>query len=152
MKFPTLLEALDLIHLDPQIVEAWKGRQHDHIVSINKLKYFYSQPLALWMFVPCGEDGKPMVKPSKYDAWALNEYHVKKKRVLFKGWKHKSSSGLRTIVSDKGQSITFFEEDLTIRDGYSEISDEKIVIAKFVTHYDLTPTQSAKDQLNIKED
>jgi len=65
MKFPTLLEALKKERstwtindtVTPEdLFSAWN-------YSVSALINFYSQSLALWMFVPCGEDGKPLKKP-----------------------------------------------------------------------------------------
>lgn len=159
MKFPTLLEALKIIEIDPHIREAWVNRYFLHIQSVNALVAFYSQPLALWMFVACNEEGEPMMKPLHSDPkyslenfdetkpvpWAVDctKYNEAIDRVLFSGWESISNHGLKTIVSNTGQTITFFDEDLTIRDSESELSLEQIAIDKFVNHFDLTPTQSA---------
>jgi len=79
--FPTLLEALKIIEIDPDIREAWVNFLH--IQSVNALVAFYSQPLALWMFVPCGEDGEPMITKEQIDPFAVEPCDEMKKNMSF---------------------------------------------------------------------
>lgn len=55
---------------------------------------FLKEPLALWMLVPCDEDGKPLEKPKEYDysfythknMSVQEEYEKAKSRVIFEGF------------------------------------------------------------------
>ncbi|MDV3474571.1 hypothetical protein [Elizabethkingia meningoseptica] len=42
---------------------------HFALLSIRRYAQFLKQPLALWMFVPCDEDGKPLEEPKNYGIW-----------------------------------------------------------------------------------
>ena len=130
-------------------------------VGIN----FYSQPLALWMFVPCGEDGEPIVKPEApeqpYDEDTdvyfqytiyLKRWEAAEQRVMFEGWElsrrrggaievwRKGEKSNQLLTFDGGKLVTYNCE--TIEDLVHRLKHDNI----------LTPTQSAKKQLNIKED
>ena len=171
--FPTLLEALKIIEIDPDIREAWVNFLH--IQSVNALVAFYSQPLALWMFVPCGEDGEPMEKPDLWDDWfdgqisyselpnnlaeELNDeeeaksfyaYQAAAQRVLFEGWELKEygfdMSDDVFVVENKAinHTIHFTGNKCEVCFGYSEVTIVDCDIDQF-THQvpQLTPTQSA---------
>lgn len=163
--FPTLLECLIQSQLNPQRIEAWVGRHFNHITDVNALIAFYSQPLALWMFVPCGEDGEPIVKPEApeqpYDEDTdvyfqytiyLKRWEAAEQRVMFEGWElsrrrggaievwRKGEKSNQLLTFDGGKLVTYNCE--TIEDLVHRLKHDNI----------LTPTQSAKKQLNIKED
>ncbi len=65
---------------------------------------FQNEPLALWMFIPCGEDGKPLVKPNvkMYD-FSMDEeklykddcieYQTALARCYFEGFKYNEENG-----------------------------------------------------------
>jgi hypothetical protein len=66
------------------------------VKEFNGFACLLSQTPELWMFVPCGKDGKPLIKPSeemhdrghsprKGDSKYLIEYQEAEERVLFVG-------------------------------------------------------------------
>lgn len=124
MKFPTLLERLITLkstwiindNVPPaNLFSSWN-------YAVSDLITFYSQPLALWMFVPCGEDGKPLSKPVEYEIW-LNKglrqatkiyghlsrdisprcsaYQAAEQRVLFEGWVLTQNTGIKRLRKDR---------------------------------------------------
>ncbi|NOQ49530.1 MAG: hypothetical protein GQ553_02560 [Nitrosomonadaceae bacterium] len=134
--------------------------------TIERGNDFFSQPLALWMFVPCGEDGKPMDKLTKQDyALAggmathkerqefddyLEYYQAAEQRVLFEGWQ---IAGFKS--DDLGWSATAWNFRWNVRVNFESTGTmERRNIDQYLHNSEilLTPTQSAKDQLNIKED
>ena len=126
---------------------------------------FYSQPLALWMFVPCGEDGEPMEKPDHYEDWindvgrarsfaeiiSLQDYEDAEKRVLFEGWGVVDDNQIKR----EGIYLTFHKGYIAIEGGISYAlrleSTLDQLLNFFSTRDPQTPTQSALTQLNIKK-
>lgn len=82
---------------------------------------FLNQPLALWMFIPCDEEGNILIKP-QFSAWELvspavdtdtpiKEYTQAKERVLFDGW----------MLKEKFNSRIPTEELVYPLKGYSDV-------------------------------
>ena len=77
-----------LIEIIDYIIE-----QHEQCISSTSRTYNYAiflkQPLELWMFVPCDEDGNVLeVVPYYADGIEkVNEYKKAKERCLFEGFK-----------------------------------------------------------------
>ncbi|NOQ49429.1 MAG: hypothetical protein GQ553_02035 [Nitrosomonadaceae bacterium] len=141
------------------VLDAYAAREERDV-------YTYSQPLALWMFVPCGEDGEPMEKPDHYEDWindvsrarsfaeiiSLQDYEAAQKRVLFEGWELTQNTGSKILRKDR------YMIRLSDKTGQCTVEGAQRFIAKEVFSMDgfintlpfLTPTQSALTQLNIK--
>ena len=115
MKFPTLLECLKTV--PSLITQDCGGYEEDYMALSEKAIEFYSQPLALWMFITCSEDGKPMSKPihsdpkyslENFDAtkpvpWAVDctKYNEAVDRVLFEGWVLTQNTGIKRLRKDR---------------------------------------------------
>ena len=167
MKFPTLLEyltgqrdKLGVLMLAPMLNKL--------IAAFTMLGLkFYSQPLALWMFVPCGEDGKPLKFPIRadYDDHDLgvslysikhSEFEAAQRCVLFEGWEVEKEESLY-IVRHKALCVRFNDlggiiDMVVLPYAFTHASTlNDLVELSVIYQIDLTPTQSSKDQLNIKE-
>lgn len=73
---------------------------------IFKYANFLKQPLELWMFVPCDENGNVLEEPKNYKEWDIKklnvlydldlskyeEYQQAKKRCLFEGFEYKRTN------------------------------------------------------------
>ena len=61
-------------------------------LSITNYANFLKQPLELWMFVPCDNDGNVLEEPcfdgenDQYFASAFEQFQQAKERCLFEGW------------------------------------------------------------------
>jgi len=171
MKFPTLLECLTSKRLEVEALakraiqpnfdmlqEKW---QHESVLAIE----LYSQPLALWMFIPCGEDGIPIMLelPKATDAdfnhakptpQNHRDYLEAQIRLLFKGWEL-IECGFDMLdsayVVQCGQLIVeFIGDNIEV-----ELNKENILhnpnIYEFTNDFftNLTPSQSAINHLNL---
>lgn len=102
---------------------------------------FLKQPLELWMFVPCDEDGnvldfieKPL-SPSSDDVWdKWSEYRYAKERCLFDGFKYFS-------IKKKRESYVFTE-------GYEiNLKCFSTMTIEYISKENLQLTQNAQKQL-----
>jgi len=126
-----------------------------------------SQPLELWMLVPCDKDGNVLNEPKERDfytpmpdrdgnkVWNTNkgkfeaarkEYHAAKSRVLFEGFELRCPNA----VTDGRISITFTKSGGILLDKVCQDHFENIkTITKIddLAGYDLTLTETAKNQI-----
>jgi hypothetical protein len=113
---------------------------------------FLKQPLELWMFVPCDEDGKVLEMPINYEIWLKlhnndvssekgtigflihEEYQQAKERCLFEGFEYVND--LQAVRNQDCQAIIFtsFMSSQCVED---------------FTQYDLQLTQTAIKQLGL---
>jgi len=80
---------------------------------------FLKQPLELWMFVPCDEDGNVLEKScevfdDKCRYCACREYQKAKERVLFDGWNVNFETGIKTCISNESEYMLFLPSIMTI--------------------------------------
>ena len=150
--FPTLLESL------VNLISAWVVDDEAGPVNwfsakmtlIAEVVNFYAQPLALHMFIPCGEDGEPLTKPD-YDITLTNpqttrrrqEWEAAQERMLFEGWE---------IVEEVNDGEYVLK--LTTGTRLIAIPGNRFpkTIDKFLNNYgtDVTPTQSAIKTLTLE--
>jgi len=148
MKFPTLLEyltgqrdKLGVLMLAPMLNKLIAE------FTMTGIK-FYSQPLALWMFIPCSEDGEPIKRPvdnsNNHDEWCAyeclrQEYQAAEQRVLFEGCKLiKQEEKTALIENQDGEAFV-------LRRGTNINVDGCVGL-----FHSLRPTQSSINQLNLK--
>jgi len=118
---------------------------------------FLKQPLELWMFVPCDEDGN--ILSEKYSAKEdtenksftklSNEYKQAKDNVLFEGFE---SERKNTVINDDIQILFYkskFVEVVEIFDGQMPDSKGKISIIEDLVKYNLQLTPTAQKQIGI---
>lgn len=86
---------------------------------------FLSQPLEIWMFVPCDEDGNVLEDPGLMPSYELNKYREAKDRVLFEGF---------TIEKQKKDEILFIDKNgylfsyMTISKTFYFHNDDEIML------------------------
>jgi hypothetical protein len=108
------------------------------VFKITNYANFLKQPLELWMFVPCNNDGNVLDRPKEhlenrsiyYNE--LREYQQEKEKCLFEGWQYCDKSN-------------------TIRDGVFTLSLEKIkdYTIEYLINLDITLSESAIKKLGI---
>lgn len=175
-KFPTLLECvqarqalleIEISHLgDCASASGMINKMNDlksaFVRDIKAVCEFYSQPLALWMYIPMAKDKNghwqilAMPKPSNYSSVdgfteALICFEDAEKRVLFKGWSVKSYVNievweivncLRGLYSRGGRIRSTCIRNVTFRTVY-EVTNDTIL-----SHF---ATQSAINLLKLEE-
>lgn len=176
--FPTLLEySLS----EKSRIQELADKRGDEFISHERLDAmirrsfwaaitFYSRPLALWMFVPCGEDGKPLSEPVVYHQYIcgqLNEsehptwikwcraYQAAQSRVLFEGWEYVQdyTEGYHALFRNDWQ-VTFIPNgEVRLSNARVSIHPESVEEALFAAKKTsvFTPAQSAMEQLKLKE-
>ena len=123
-----------LIEIIDYIIE-----QHEQCISSTSRTYNYAiflkQPLELWMFVPCDEDGNVLDVVPYYadDVEKVNEYKKAKERCLFKGFEMYKGNPYNY---NKARAFT------------QDYIDEKWIIEKII-HWDLELTESAIKQSGL---
>lgn len=104
---------------------------------------FLSQPLELWMFVPCDENGNVLEKPTAgmfgYD-YVYNNYNKAKERVLFDGFELVEYNAFIKIVRQNG------DINKSVGLGFSKVKERTIESLVFM---DLTLTPNAIKQLKL---
>jgi len=137
------------IYVNDRLTKANIGL-HVYLSKTSNYANFLKQPLELWMFVPCGENGNvlELPHPSNYNMQADVAYDLynediqvfmkAKERVLFEGFEIKD--GLS--VCDENSIIHVFwnyENIWKLSKGISTIED--------LVKYNLTLTQTAKNKI-----
>ena len=126
-----------LIEIIDYIIE-----QHEQCVSSTDRTYNYAiflkQPLELWMFVPCDEEGKVLEKPDcslgkDCASPPCARYQQAKERCLFKGFEMYKGNPYNY---NKARAFT------------QDYIDEKLIIEKII-HWDLELTESAIKQSGL---
>ena len=88
------------------------ARNYDRILAYAK---FLKQPLELWMFVPCDENGDVLEEPICQEyALANQKYQQAKERVLFDGWNVNFETGIKTCISNESEYMLFLPSIMTI--------------------------------------
>lgn len=82
---------------------------------INDYAIFLTQPLELWMFVPCDDKGnilkhpiKPLHTDTKPHKMLLDEWVKAKERVLFKGFKIVKNHIHQRLITTNDNKLTVF--------------------------------------------
>ena len=126
-----------LIEIIDYIIE-----QHEQCISSTSKTYNYAiflkQPLELWMFVPCDEDGNVLEKPDcslgkDCASPPCVRYQKAKERCLFKGFEMYKGNPYNY---NKARAFT------------QDYIDEKWIIEKII-HWDLELTESAIKQSGL---
>lgn len=100
---------------------------------------FLEQPLALWMFVPCGDDGNPFEEDgTDTDGYVLDdvmfkEYQQAKERCLFEGFE------LIKTENPEVDGLLLYGEETIYPEDFNTIED--------LVKYSPTLTQSAINQI-----
>jgi len=170
MNFPTLLECIQARQAKYESEASKQAKStvwnaYDLLVrytaDIKAICEFYSQPLALWMFIPCGEDGMPLKRPvdnsNNHDEWCAyeclrQEYQAAEQRVLFEGWELKGNRSAAMYAVKSGDvSIGFYADgDVIVSDMNTSPNYVVKSVDEFASRVNLTPTQSSINQLNLK--
>lgn len=126
----------------------WNGNQSDRVkdmLAIDAIQWkltgeyakFISQPLALWMFVPVGDDGEVLEEPyfdgenDMYYGAAKDAYNKAKSRCLFEGFSL-SEDGLSVFIKDTVSEFHISLDEIE-NEGYS-------IECLFGENLSLTPT------------
>jgi hypothetical protein len=83
---------MNLISMSDFVVEMRKNKKKDNGLrfwACEKYVKFLKQPLELWMFVPCDEDGNVLEEPELYNE--VCEYQKAKERCFFEGFEYKKA-------------------------------------------------------------
>ena len=175
MKFPTLLEAIGIILRNQSEADPFDPNHKAYFFDVTRAYAFYSQSLALWMFVPCGEDGKPIDKPEWYDKiiapetrpddldelyspeWSeeMQAYKSAQSRVLFEGWDIDvyDSDGvgfLADLTHIAGATELHLRTGGGCKFNHESISNPTIDKLTNAGGFCLTPTQTAITILNLE--
>jgi len=114
---------------------------------INYAK-FLKQPLELWMFVPCDEDGNVLEKPREFKNKfsTFEKYQQAKERCLFEGFEIDTKKNGNKYVSKKDWLIIFAstENDNGIFRLFSKFSNIESLIK-----YNIQLTQTAQKQIGL---
>jgi len=97
---------------------------------------FLKQPLKLWMFVPCDDDGNFLELPSinEQDTWLWVQYKQAKERCLFDGCVYDDE--MEVVRSQDGESIFY-------------VPQKKLWNIESAIQYNLQLTQTAIKQIGI---
>ncbi|MVW92442.1 hypothetical protein FCL53_10745 [Elizabethkingia meningoseptica] len=128
------------------------------VENIRAYAEFLKQPLALWMFVPCDEDGKPLEEPKNYGIWIdlhnssgstmgfenHEKYLKSKSRVLLEAFKLLSDyNGMYRLRNAQNVDITF-DSYGCYAEPFDSIPGKRINTIEEITYLDLTLTETAK--------
>ncbi|MCT3691028.1 hypothetical protein HZQ92_05510 [Elizabethkingia anophelis] len=137
------------------------------VESIRAYAEFLKQPLALWMFVPCDEEGKPLEEPTKekygwfsstsYEeesGWmyeggedkyqeAFTEWQKSKERVFFEFKLLSDYNGMYRLRNAQNVDITF-DSYGCYAEPFDSIPGKRINTIEEITYLDLTLTETAK--------
>lgn len=105
----------------------------------EKYANFLKQPLELWMFIPCDEDGNVITR--KYDTGhnaSDREYQQAKERCLFEGFELKGQTDYSFVYKNKNIFPYFISKKGTIED-----------LTFHISNCDLQLTQTALKQLSL---
>ena len=113
---------------------------------------FLKQPLALWMFVPCDEDGNLLEKPKEDDysfythknMSVQEEYERAKSRVLFEGFYYQSN------YSEKTQTkYEYVRNEFPHVFNFGQINKNTVesLLTKFKEEFQITLTETAIKQI-----
>jgi hypothetical protein len=82
---------MNLIPMSDFVLEQNKIRQgfFKQYRKVHEYAKFLKQPLELWMFVPCDEDGNVLEEPELYNE--VCEYQKAKERCFFEGFEYKKA-------------------------------------------------------------
>jgi hypothetical protein len=117
----------------------------------NSLKYarLLKQPLELWMFVPCDDDGTVLEEKNfNKVSWELNDYYQQaKERCLFDGFeiiKQNFSGKDYRLVRNKDTYVFFYDK---IKNKWEQVNDYKTI--ESLVFYNLTITATALKQIGL---
>jgi hypothetical protein len=66
--------AQEIKGLEPQSITLQLNSRAMRFTNCLKYAKFLKQPLELWMFVPCDENGNTLQEPTKYSNWTNFDY------------------------------------------------------------------------------
>lgn len=150
----TLISMTDFV-LEQELINGGFGQ--DEIDKVWDYANFLKQPLELWMFVPCDEDGNVLEEPSCMyiyntqcfecsadEMYRCRKYLEAKERCLFDGFELKTLE-FGTCYSITNRALHVFWKGITrewkLSHGISTIED--------LVKYDLQLTKSAIKQLGL---
>jgi len=100
--------------------ELGKGTVASVLNSIFKYADFLKQPLELWMFVPCDEDGNVLDEPNypfrsnSNDLELMKEWEQAKERCLFDGWNQIAKIDITICIENESKHRLFLPNCMTI--------------------------------------
>jgi hypothetical protein len=135
----------------------WLGTKFEDVETKWKLHckriIFGEQPLELWMFVPCDEDGNVLEEPTEKDEFRYcngteyyphqkkqyaKEYQQAKERCLFEGFELKGQTNYSFVYKNKNIFPYFISKKGTIEE-----------LTFHISNCDLQLTQTAIKQLSL---
>lgn len=142
------LEKINKGEIDDSIIAGIEADNFFAFIVSNYAK-FLKQPLELWMFVPCDENGNVLEKPNAgmfgYDH-VYSNYDKAKERVLFEGFEMYCENA----CTNNEISVVFTKSGGILLDKNYETYVENIghiIFIEDLTNYNLTLTQNAIKQL-----
>jgi hypothetical protein len=98
-------DKLEFVPKGEDYADEWSNFCLQRLDRITAYANFLKQPLELWMFVPCDENGKPMKEGyevfdedcTEYDEYVF-KYQKAKERCLFEGFEYCESQSKATIL------------------------------------------------------
>ena len=140
------------------VLEQSKTNDIDFIQGLQKLERIYKyanflkQPLQLWMFVPCDEDGNVLEKPICQEyALANKKYQQAKGRCLFDGFEFTESQNFSTVNKIKN-SVHWYTKDrlyLTTKKENGYHSYFQLFTVEDLVQCDLQLTPTALKQIGL---
>jgi len=134
------------------LTNQWASRYNKIMSYANFLK----QPLELWMFVPCNEDGNVLEEPTRYsndeyDTIELQAYQQAKERCLFDGFEFTKSQTFSMENKIKNSVHWYTKERLYLTtkkaDGYHAYY--QLFTVEDLIQCDLYLTQTAINQIGL---
>jgi hypothetical protein len=124
-------------------------KKYDYVLRTTAYARFLKQPLELWMFVPCDDDGTVLEEKNfNKVSWELNDYYQQaKERCLFDGFeiiKQNFSGKDYRLVRNKDTYVFFYDK---IKNKWEQVNDYKTI--ESLVFYNLTITATALKQIGL---
>lgn len=87
----------------------WYYMEVQKIDKMRNYANFLKQPLELWMFVPCNEEGGVLEEPDGYSSFEyLQQYQKAKERCLFEGFFNTTEAPQYKMYIQNGMQSVFY--------------------------------------------
>ena len=149
--------------LEPQSITLQLNSRARRFANCLKYAKFLKQPLELWMFVPCDDDGNILEEPTKYSNWTnfdysgtdigfedeklCREYQKAKERCLFEGFEVKETKNYNHSMPKSVCIAEVFHPFWFHRDLQSWHLSANISVIDDLSKYGLLITETAIDQI-----
>jgi len=120
--------------------------------KVNNYANFLKQPLELWMFVPCDEDGNVIPdKENHFTRKELDYWEQAKERCLFEGFEKVFEDDFKTVYCNSQLHICFGSKNIYLgRQKDNRIYNKEILMTiEDLVKYNLQLTATAQKQLGL---